>query len=92
MHTSKNRDEYVVINWNNIRDEAKINFKTFTIPVTMLDTDYDYDSITHYSNYAFAKDKNLETITAKNPSKGKNMGQRKGAKNIFFGNFSTRVF
>lgn len=77
MHTAKNRDEFIEINWDNIRDDAKINFKTFSVPVTMLETEYDYDSITHYSNFAFAKNKQTPTIIAKNPDKATNMGQRK---------------
>lgn len=76
MHTSNNRDDYIKINWKNIRDDAKTNFKQFVAHVSMFETEYDYDSITHYSNVAFAKDKKKPTITAKNPAP--NMGQRKG--------------
>lgn len=76
MHTSNNRDDYIEINWKNIRDDAKTNFKQFVAHVSMFETEYDYDSITHYSNVAFAKDKKKPTITAKNPAP--NMGQRKG--------------
>lgn len=76
MHVANNRDEYIKINWKNIKDDAKLNFKQFLAHVSMFQTEYDYDSITHYSNFAFAKDKKMETITAKNPAP--NMGQRKG--------------
>lgn len=78
MHTANNRDEYIEIKWANIRDDAKINFKSFSSHVTMLGTEYDYNSIMHYSNNAFAKNKKFPTIIAKDPSKAKNMGQRKG--------------
>lgn len=76
MHTASIRDDYIKINWKNIRDDAKLNFKPFTKPVSMFETEYDYDSILHYSAIAFAKDKRKPTITAKNPAP--NMGQRKG--------------
>lgn len=101
MHTAKNRDEHIQINWSNIRDDAKANFKTFSTPVTMLETEYDYDSITHYSNYAFAIDKKIPTIIAKNPSKAKNMGQRQGItckvsrpflRDLFFRNVERRYY
>ncbi|CRK97005.1 CLUMA_CG010324, isoform A [Clunio marinus] len=75
MHTANDRDDYIKINWNNIRDDAKLNFKPFTTRVSMFETEYDYDSITHYSSTAFAKDKKHPTIVPKNPAP--NMGQRK---------------
>lgn len=78
MHTAKNRNSYIEINWNNIQDDAAINFKQFVQAVSMYGTEYDYDSITHYSGTAFAKDKKKPTITAKKPAP--NMGQRKGIK------------
>lgn len=76
MHTANIRDEYININWDNIKDGAKLNFKPFLRDVSMYDTPYDYDSITHYSSNAYAKDKSIPTIIAKNPAP--NMGQRKG--------------
>lgn len=79
MHTANNRDQFIKVNWKNIKEESKINFKQFIAHVSMFKTEYDYDSITHYSSNAFAKDKKLQTITAKKPAP--NMGQRKGKKN-----------
>ena len=79
MHTANNRDDYIKVNWKNIRDDAKLNFKPFVAHVSMFETEYDYDSITHYSGVAFAKDKTLPTITPKKPAP--KMGQRKG-KNV----------
>lgn len=76
MHTANERDEYININWNNIRDDAKLNFKQFVAHVSMFSTEYDYDSITHYSSIAFAKNKSIPTIIAKKSAP--NMGQRKG--------------
>lgn len=76
MHTANNRDDYITINWRNIKDAWHLNFKQVEAPVSMFQTEYDYDSITHYSNIAFAKDKKLPSIIAKKPAP--NMGQRKG--------------
>lgn len=76
MHAANERDEYIKINWDNIRDDAKLNFEQFKINVPMFDTKYDYDSITHYSQIAFARNKSMPTIIAKKPAP--NMGQRKG--------------
>lgn len=82
MHTANDRDEHVEIKWNNIRDDAKINFKSFSAHVTMLGTDYDYNSLMHYSKIAFAKDKNFPTIVPKDAVKAKDMGQRRGKLNF----------
>lgn len=75
---SNNRDEYIEINWKNIKEDAKLNFKKFAARVSMFNTEYDFDSITHYSSSAFAKDKKVPTIIAKKAAP--NMGQRKGEK------------
>lgn len=81
MHTTKNRDKYIEINWDNIHPpDAKVNFYQFYHGTTMLGTEYDYDSITHYSSFAFSKNKEIPTIVSKIPSEGKTMGQRKGLK------------
>lgn len=76
MHMANDRDEYIKINWQNIKEQAKLNFKQFTAHVSMFKTEYDYDSITHYSEVAFSKDTVSPTITAKKSAP--NMGQRKG--------------
>lgn len=76
QHMSDERDHHIDIHWNNIKDDAKVNFKRITAHVSMFKTDYDYDSILHYSSIAFAKNKSRPTITAKRPAP--NMGQRKG--------------
>jgi Astacin (Peptidase family M12A) len=80
MHTANDRDNYITINWNNIRDDAKVNFKQFVASVSMFHTEYDYDSITHYSSNAFAKDKKTPTIIAKKLAPI--MGQRKGRRRM----------
>ncbi|KAG5679812.1 hypothetical protein PVAND_009350 [Polypedilum vanderplanki] len=75
MHMTKGRDKFIDINWENIRDDAQLNFKAFTTHVNMFNTEYDFDSITHYSRNAFAKNKSISTIIAKQIAT--NMGQRK---------------
>lgn len=39
MHTAVERDEYVDINWDNVIENAKINFKKYTAHVSMFGTD-----------------------------------------------------
>ena len=67
------RDAYVVINSDNIQSNKAHNFaKQLSNAV---DTgNYDYNSIMHYSTYAFSKN-GLPTIEAINPS-GASIGQR----------------
>lgn len=80
MHTSNSRDDYIDIDWNNIKEESKLNFKKVaTYAASSYDTEYDYDSITHYSSFAFAKDRSVPTIKAKNELFASKMGQRKGS-------------
>lgn len=80
MHTSNARDDYIDINWSNIKEESKLNFKKFATDVAgMFDTEYDYGSILHYSKFAFARDKKIPTIKAKLELYASKMGQRKGS-------------
>lgn len=84
MHTTSGRDEYIQINWDNVRDDAQLNFKPFTTHVNMFDTPYDYDSITHYGRFAFAKNKSIPTIIARQLLGSNNMGQRRGKSSYLF--------
>lgn len=70
------RDDFIKVNWDNIKEQAYFNFKQFTAHVSMFSTPYDYDSIMHYSPWAFAKDRTKPTIIPLHPAK--NMGQRDG--------------
>lgn len=79
MHTSNTRDDYIDINWGNIKEESKLNFKKAATHVSSLfDTEYDYNSITHYSSRAFAIDRSTLTITPRHELKASRMGQRRG--------------
>ena len=75
MQSAVERDKYITIAWDNIMENAKFNFNKFTTHVSMFNTDYDYGSIMHYGEKAFAKDKGQKTIIAKKTFSGR-IGQR----------------
>ncbi|XP_048770531.1 myelin transcription factor 1-like protein [Ostrea edulis] len=70
------RGKYVIIKKGNIRLGKKRNF--FIRPSRTYGTNYDYGSIMHYSEEAFAKKSGLRTIIAKQRHYGRTMGQRIG--------------
>ena len=70
-HMRPDRDDYVTINEENIKDGGHGNFKKVVNGDT-LGTQYDYDSVLHYGAYQFSKN-NQPTIDAK----GNPIGQRK---------------
>ncbi|KAM8707428.1 hypothetical protein ACLKA7_011504 [Drosophila subpalustris] len=70
------RDAYVRINRENVRDNMMINFIKES-KTNNFGSKYDYGSIMHYSRMAFSNN-GLPTITATNKQKGVNMGQRLG--------------
>ncbi|CAH1794869.1 unnamed protein product, partial [Owenia fusiformis] len=74
------RDEYISVQWDNVKDGQNENF-LIRQPIYITDkdiTDYDFDSIMHYSAYAFNKESGLKTIIPKDNKlpKGILMGQR----------------
>ncbi len=72
-HNRFDRKNNVIINWDNIRPEAKGNFRA---AVPGLDFgNYDYDSIMHYKKRAYAIDTSVDTITP-TPDETKTIGQR----------------
>ncbi|XP_011704692.1 PREDICTED: zinc metalloproteinase nas-4-like [Wasmannia auropunctata] len=74
-HTREDRDEYVDINWDNIKEEAWKNFAKADPGVLYnYDVPYDYGSVMHYTAYAFAKDNNEKTLITKDPNAS--IGQR----------------
>lgn len=81
-HSRKDRDDYIKIIWENIKETRYMNFgllsneEFYSIP----DVGYDLESIMHYGPYAFSKDrKNNRTIEilVDLPKCAKEMGQRR---------------
>nr|CAH0105944.1 unnamed protein product [Daphnia galeata] len=63
-HTRPDRDTFIRINFENILEKHIFNFNTNDASkVTTLGLPYDYDSVMHYSRYAFAIDRTRPTIT-----------------------------
>ena len=68
-HTRHDRDEYIEVISNNIRDGAESNFHKFEEGQTdTLGYGYDYASVMHYSRTSFAKSFDLGSIRAKDPN------------------------
>lgn len=56
------RDDHIVVNWDNIETGKYVNFqKSFEINPN--GSPYDYQSIMHYSSFAFAVNRSIPTIT-----------------------------
>lgn len=68
------RDNYVMINDENIRDGKEHNFEKKTISQT-LGNEYDYGSVMHYPTNAFSKN-GQDTIVPIRPLENKIIGQR----------------
>ena len=69
------RDSYVTINWDNIQEEGKGQFRKCE-KCDLQGTKYDFGSIMHYGKNYFSKDwQTLTTIDTKN---GEEIGQRNG--------------
>ncbi|XP_044176561.1 zinc metalloproteinase nas-4-like isoform X7 [Acropora millepora] len=69
------RDKYITVNYNNIRQGARKNFLIYRTAINSLGTPYDYGSIMHYGSRAFSKN-GQATIVPKQPRVV--IGQRKG--------------
>ncbi len=65
------RDKYIKILWDNIEDDKKDNFQTHVVNGKDVGS-YDFDSMMHYSQYAFSKNKKptLERIDGKKAAFG----------------------
>lgn len=62
MQSAYDRDDYVTIHWENMKNGTESNFEKYTNKeVTHFNTTYDYYSVMHYEAYAFSKNK-LPTI------------------------------
>lgn len=76
-HTRPDRDTYIRINWDNIYPDYRHNFQRSQhegVP----DVGYDFESIMHYSEYAFSSSTSRKTIEAIYPMPAcmRKMGQR----------------
>jgi len=70
------RDNYVTIMWDNIRDGKEHNFRKYgTNIIDSRGTPYDYGSVMHYRSKSFSKN-DKPTIVPKKP--GVTIGQRNG--------------
>jgi len=71
-HQRPDRDQYVIIVWENILPEYKFNFESRNNPlITEEDYDYDFDSIMHYHSTGFSIN-GEETIV---PRDGREIGR-----------------
>lgn len=77
MHTANERDKHIKIQWDNVLETARTNFRKVSASVSMFDTNYDTGSIMHYPPLAFAKNKSMPTIIHLDPDNAVTMGQRK---------------
>ncbi|KAJ0181121.1 hypothetical protein K1T71_003206 [Dendrolimus kikuchii] len=76
MQSSPDRDDYVNIQWQNIRQQARHNFRKYnSFAVSDFGVGYDYDSVLHYSRRAFSAN-GQDTIVPK--QSGVEIGQRVG--------------
>lgn len=56
MHSAHDRDDYVFIHWNNVIPWMTGNFMKYaSYEVSHFNTTYDYESIMHYTAYAFSE-------------------------------------
>lgn len=67
------RDEYIDIQWDNIKDGQEDQFWKVPVIIDTADQTYDYDSIMHYDAYAFTKN-GKKTIVTKDPSAQNKIG------------------
>ncbi|KAJ4432667.1 hypothetical protein ANN_21290 [Periplaneta americana] len=74
QHSASERDDFITINWNNIKKGNENQFgKNNT---TNFGEPYDYESVMHYSTLAFSKNKEPTIIPLRD---GVEIGQRRGA-------------
>lgn len=76
-HTRPDRDKYISIDWANILKVHAHNFQKYPRGLgSSFGKPYDYDSVMHYSMYAFSKDRRTPTIVPRD--KQAVIGQRLG--------------
>ncbi|XP_060067881.1 dorsal-ventral patterning tolloid-like protein 1 [Ylistrum balloti] len=63
-HQRPDRDQYIQVHMDNVQDDVRKSFKRLTSNNTnQFGFPYDFHSITHYGQYAYAKNTSLPTIT-----------------------------
>ncbi|XP_055298045.1 zinc metalloproteinase nas-13-like [Sitodiplosis mosellana] len=78
MQSTHDRDDYIKINYENIRTGMERNFNKYDLQrVTNFGQKYDYESVMHYSGYGFSKN-GQPTIEPYNKSYTNVIGQRIG--------------
>lgn len=80
-HVRRDRGEHVRINWENIRPDWRSQFKKYDYGEGVAFGPYDHGSVMHYRGFSssrVARNKEKPVIIAKDKSKQKLMGQRKG--------------
>lgn len=58
QQSAHNRDDYLTVLWDNIKDNKKANFKIIRRGIDF-GVEYDFNSIVHYGAWAFTKNGNL---------------------------------
>ncbi|XP_077867573.1 uncharacterized protein LOC144356754 [Saccoglossus kowalevskii] len=77
-HSRYDRDDFVSVNWDNIKPDMISNFDKYDLDwMNIQGLEYDYSSILHYNQYAFAVDRSIPTMTPTNPPTAY-IGQRDG--------------
>ena len=64
-HARPDRDDHVIIHWDNIDSEKYYNFNKMA-EINSHGTPYDYESIMHYTSTAFALDPQFPSISSNN--------------------------
>merc|ERR1712025_1503799 len=80
QHTQgrSDRDDYIKILWDNIKEEKHFQFKKYGPDVvTHFNLPYDYDSIMHYTDHDFKKSGSERTIETLDPTKQETIGKSK---------------
>ena len=75
-HNRFDRDQYIFVNRTNVINGFEKEYEAQAIAGAMSNFPYDYESVTHYPEYAFAKDAGFPVLVAQNYKGGK-LGQRK---------------
>ncbi|KAA0199812.1 hypothetical protein HAZT_HAZT003212 [Hyalella azteca] len=79
------RDRYININWDNIQKGKGYNFQKYDFKgLQHVGTQYDFESLMHYSPFAFAKNRSLPTVEPKTGQHA--VGQRRGLSSVSYGN------